>query len=792
MNQDKIQSLELQNFRGATKPVKIDLDPKKSMVMIFGENGTGKSTLVDALDFIFNKNAGSLAEKSSTNIKKHLPAIRAKAQDVKVLIKSQKQKEWQGTLDGSSPLIKGDTGRFSVGILRRDKILKLVNARPKDRYDALKNFIELPNIRSAEESLRKVLKELENNLSQNIHTNTEQKQTLQQSWEEENSPGDSFLEWAKEISQKQNDELEKKSQQYENTGKIIRKAIDCWEHFKKSKHDLNESDMNLQSIKDKIQEAGKKTQPIEIIDILQKTKSFLEQSQTEDCPVCEQPIDRANLKIRIVERLKSETILMELNKEIKKTTEQHNTNSTIFLTNHKELIDAIKNLNKYIEKEEHIDEIIKIKQQFNIKSLLNQNSFKSDSQSSRSFITDEKLNQNSIIENDINIEKAEDFFKSLNPILEKLRKLYQANQKQLDQLNLIKTAYLSLKNTEKKIEKLNKKTEFLQKILNIMEPERKTYIDNLLSNISQDIGSLYVKLHPKEGVQDISLYLKSKGTGSLEIKSSFQEVKAPPQAYFSDSHLDTLGICIFIAMAKYFKNDIIVLDDVVTSVDQQHLSRFIKMLHDENKHFSQIILTTHYRPWREKYKFYRQPNSNIQLIELSALWSIERGIRSSQTKLSIEELEILKNQTPFDRQNAGSKAGIFLESVLDYLSLLYECRLPRRPEPQYTLGELMNCFSKKFTDKLKVKKGNDDFVPLSSVINELFQTAETIRNQVGAHWNIAGMDISDQEVMTFLDKTLELGKTLICNECGELPQQKKQDCWQCGCGQTELYPISKR
>ena len=133
-----------------------------------------------------------------------------------------------------------------------------------------------------------------------------------------------------------------------------------------------------------------------------------------------------------------------------------------------------------------------------------------------------------------------------------------------------------------------------------------------------------------------------------------------------------------------------------------------------------------------------------------------------------------------------------MESLLDSLSLLYELKVPRRPEPQYTLGELMNCFSKKFIDKLKVKKGNDDFVPLSSVINELFQTAEPIRNQVGAHWNINGMDISDQEVMTFLDKTLELGKTLICNECSGLPQQKKQDGWQCACGKTSLYPISKR
>ena len=39
MNKDKIQNIKLKYFRGATKPLQINFDPKKSMVMIFGENG---------------------------------------------------------------------------------------------------------------------------------------------------------------------------------------------------------------------------------------------------------------------------------------------------------------------------------------------------------------------------------------------------------------------------------------------------------------------------------------------------------------------------------------------------------------------------------------------------------------------------------------------------------------------------------------------------------------------------------------------------------------------------------
>ena len=107
MGKDRIKIIKLSYFRGATKPLKIDFDPSKSMTMIFGENGTGKSTLVDALDFVFNKDCGSLKEKSSTNIQSHLPALGSKPNDVNVFIESKKGMIWEGKLKGSKPEIKG-------------------------------------------------------------------------------------------------------------------------------------------------------------------------------------------------------------------------------------------------------------------------------------------------------------------------------------------------------------------------------------------------------------------------------------------------------------------------------------------------------------------------------------------------------------------------------------------------------------------------------------------------------------------------------------------------------------
>ena len=35
---------------------------------------------------------------------------------------------------------------------------------------------------------------------------------------------------------------------------------------------------------------------------------------------------------------------------------------------------------------------------------------------------------------------------------------------------------------------------------------------------------------------------------SLELRASFSDLDATPQAYFSQSHLDTLGLCVFQAL----------------------------------------------------------------------------------------------------------------------------------------------------------------------------------------------------------------------------------------------------
>lgn len=59
------------------------------------------------------------------------------------------------------------------------------------------------------------------------------------------------------------------------------------------------------------------------------------------------------------------------------------------------------------------------------------------------------------------------------------------------------------------------------------------------------------------------------------------------------------------------ENTILVLDDVMMSVDENHLDRFIDLLHSESVNFGHILVTTHYRPWRDRYRNNRAPGGRV-------------------------------------------------------------------------------------------------------------------------------------------------------------------------------------
>jgi hypothetical protein len=132
------------------------------------------------------------------------------------------------------------------------------------------------------------------------------------------------------------------------------------------------------------------------------------------------------------------------------------------------------------------------------------------------------------------------------------------------------------------------------------------------------------------------------------------------------------------------------------------------MIYQEAKHFRHRILTTHYRPWKEKFRWGLLKSGQCQFIEL-AQWSATNGLSLSGSSSSdIVRLRVMLAEVAPDCQLVCAKAGVVLESLLDYLTQLYECRVPRRAGGRYTLGDLLPAIDGKLRQALRVEEQQID------------------------------------------------------------------------------------
>jgi hypothetical protein len=331
----------------------------------------------------------------------------------------------------------------------------------------------------------------------------------------------------------------------------------------------------------------------------------------------------------------------------------------------------------------------------------------------------------------------------------------------------------------------------IAELYDIFVEERQLYVKGLLERISDDIDRMYSNIHPNENIGRIKLTPERRA--SIELKAMFEnQDDILPQAYYSESHLDTLGICLFVALAKLFRDDdtILIFDDVITSADQIHLTRFLRMLEGELGHFQHTIITTHYQVWRDKYRY--GGGNNVQTVELLR-WTYDRGIRHTKTKLYIEELNHYLSQEPMDKQIVASKSGIFLELILDNLALMYRCKLPRKADPFYTLGEFMGAFDSSLKRRLKVEivneGGTNQEIQLASCFNVLPEDSQ-LRNEVGCHFNTIGEHFTEDDIRNLANNTITFTDALICADCGEFPYRKRSGSYyECGCSKKRLHPF---
>jgi DNA repair exonuclease SbcCD ATPase subunit len=155
-----LKSLTLTAFRGSTATFKLDFEKGKKLTLIYGENGTGKTTICDAFEFLAFEKVGSIEDRGmGKGLEQFWPTAGKPVSALRVDLETSAAK-CTGTVVNKKASVSPVSARPRIELLRQRQILELIQAQPAVRYEKLKRFIDIDAFERSEETLRQLGKTL--------------------------------------------------------------------------------------------------------------------------------------------------------------------------------------------------------------------------------------------------------------------------------------------------------------------------------------------------------------------------------------------------------------------------------------------------------------------------------------------------------------------------------------------------------------------------------------------------------------------------------------------------------
>jgi energy-coupling factor transporter ATP-binding protein EcfA2 len=197
---------------------------------------------------------------------------------------------------------------------------------------------------------------------------------------------------------------------------------------------------------------------------------------------------------------------------------------------------------------------------------------------------------------------------------------------------------------------------------------------SVIDAISDDVRSLWSMLQPDRPITDIRLYMPDGADKAIDVRLKFHGVvQDSPRLTLSEGLRNSLGLCIFLAMARRLPHHDrpLVLDDVIVSLDRQHRGLLADVLVSRFAD-RQVLLFTHDRDWFAELR-HMLPASHWDSCSLLPYDSPTLGIRWSKSASSLDDARALLATRP---DSAGNDARKIMDSQLMLLAERLQLHLP--------------------------------------------------------------------------------------------------------------------
>ena len=658
-----------------------------------------------------------------------------------------------------------EEGRRGTFILRRAQILEFINSQPSDRYRSLGNIIGIGDLDESELQLKRVCDELQGRV-ESIGSECE---TILQEISEMlkgkiASIDDVLSRLNSMLKQKGLPTISSLTEMNDYAKKLLpkiratvsEKDLASITAIQSLLGDMLVPEELVQTAKDlnpKINQfISSRSKPlVDDHNLLEMAKDVIAERGSDLCPVCEQPINRNEVLKSLSERIK---VLMELTTDasnLRTSVASLRSNFERHVSRLKDLYDKLEQIGKIsvhakdvknlIDKGNWLSEQISLAGQLNnqvpVDDLL---AWRNDvDRISRTLQSECKqlLNDIEPTEEEESIIEAVSLVGGVRAKLDQLEKNQRDSKVSNSSLKLAQTIYSAFSDAKKQI----------------------TY--KVYSEIQTEIKNTYIAIHPSERIGSMELTVEQKRRASLRLNLELFGKKGDPRALSSEGHLDSLGLCIFLAFIKRFSSNFgfMVLDDVVTSIDSRHRLDIAKLIIEESRD-KQIIITTHDEVWFKQLRACQEASGlggnfvNEEIIN----WDIYTGPQLRRTRTEWEEIEEYINEG--DKSAAGNKARQYLERVLKEACSNIQAKVQYKEDGRYEVGDFFDPAKQTLQSMARGTLLEEEIV---TVFNDLSRTR--FMSNVLSHDNELQGELSIVEVRSFCNAVHKLDQVLSCPTC---------------------------
>ncbi len=808
----KILNLHIQKFRGI---VDIDLNFNGENAVIFGPNGVGKSAVVDAIDFLLRGEVSRLTGEGTGDVStaKHGPHIGNQPEEAKIKATVQSitgkvftvertvaQKD-RVTID---PVYSSEfddmvtCAQSGAHCLARRELLRYILTTPSTRSQQIQTLLDIADTKTVRDAFTKLKKTAVSNskdASESLKRHSADFRTKVGATTDDQLLGNinslrvvlgggalasldecSFTNGLLYSDTKENAEI----------ANCIRSLNDLVMFIPTLRPALQEKLQNVQDTVKKIENENSSVENINYIALLKSGLALLD--GTGRCPLClHEWASEAELRQILQERKeKSETLSTLLDTYQNSITALLNEIST-----YKSKIGTFpQQLSKWdngciAELNNEIKSIAAVSFQEN-------NSYKNFSKVQELVITIIHQSPDTLLDL---IQKQ---LAVLRPMIDEKSK---AKSNAWQALNTANELFIKIEALKGKLPAIKLAAEKAAFLLETYDNSQATVLNELFVSISDRFTEFYKAMHIDDE-KDFSAVLNNDGAAVNMSVDFYGQGQFPPMAFHSEGHQDSMGIALFFALMEKLttsESGLVVLDDVVMSVDIEHRKNFCRLL---KKYFPerQFIITTHDTVWAKNLvnEGIVDRKNSVQFL----YWNVTEGPvmvvgqnvwDASRAKADID----LHGASAFFRR----ELECFFENVCDKL----HARVRYNNVHKWDYGQYMNAAYKELQDLIKKAEQQARVFSNTEAINQLGALSDALMTQIAAvnaenwvtniliHYNLS-YEISKAEFLAAVDALEKFCQSFECSKCnatisavytGETPVTL-----MCKCG-SYSYPLKQ-